>query len=567
VHRQILHQIPTFRTGSYWSLTRSADDFPNAFVSREGVEGETVVPGYEGVYFSLGDRGGRDHGFDIPYALEPHARLGSDFSMPGPLVVVLKNRRAARRRVRAFATDAKSYLRALAKAEPGTGNDRVLVEAFGGSALEEWMRLSPTERRQTLAATLLGPTPERAAVRPVGWHLDAIGHWPDVLTNVDFLETFFHRAARAGDRAAFESVARRWRERPHDAADQAAVVDRLLPSDRPSTFDPHSGEAYLARFLDHPRFRERLLPRLERALASTPSDDWAATLSTGLVVTPFPERGPWVLEHLGGPFADSHPEEALRVFFRIAHELPPEALDERAQALLPRVRAKRADIVAEAILRSPFWYSRPEAAVAVLGALFDKLDAARLPLVRAEALFALAPIADAPAWTACDAFLRFAEERIVRVLSNGAENRATQQLFRPLALAGGDRWNTAMIAAESAVVQAIPPADRTLALATAPLADPDDRVRQAFAGHPLGMRIARHAFDDLAEANGDTKLLTILAEALVRWGTPSDRAQVTIWNSKTHIPAIDEVLEGKPWRRRSKRPSSCAENLTTSPSP
>ena len=85
------HETSDFK--AYENITRSSRGEANAFISREGIEGESAVLG-DGFYTKLGFEGDAGTNLTIRFKLNLKAREGSDFIYNHDDVVILKNKKA-----------------------------------------------------------------------------------------------------------------------------------------------------------------------------------------------------------------------------------------------------------------------------------------------------------------------------------------------------------------------------------------------------------------------------------------------------------------------------------------
>ena len=85
------HETSDFK--AYENITRSSRGEANAFISREGVKGESAANG-DGFYTKLGFEGAKGTNLTIRFKLNLKAREGSDFIYNHDDVVILKNKKA-----------------------------------------------------------------------------------------------------------------------------------------------------------------------------------------------------------------------------------------------------------------------------------------------------------------------------------------------------------------------------------------------------------------------------------------------------------------------------------------
>ena len=85
------HETSDFK--AYENITRSSRGEANAFISREGIEGESAISG-DGFYTKLGFKGAAGTNLTIRFKLNLKAREGSDFIYNHDDVVILKNKKA-----------------------------------------------------------------------------------------------------------------------------------------------------------------------------------------------------------------------------------------------------------------------------------------------------------------------------------------------------------------------------------------------------------------------------------------------------------------------------------------
>ena len=85
------HETSDFK--AYENITRSSRGEANAFISREGIVGESAILG-DGFYTKLGFKGARGTNLTIRFKLNLKAREGSDFIYNRKGVVILRNKKA-----------------------------------------------------------------------------------------------------------------------------------------------------------------------------------------------------------------------------------------------------------------------------------------------------------------------------------------------------------------------------------------------------------------------------------------------------------------------------------------
>ena len=85
------HETSDFK--AYENITRSSRGEANAFISREGIEGESALLG-DGFYTKLGFEGARGTNLTIRFKLNLKAREGSDFIYNDDDFVILRNKKA-----------------------------------------------------------------------------------------------------------------------------------------------------------------------------------------------------------------------------------------------------------------------------------------------------------------------------------------------------------------------------------------------------------------------------------------------------------------------------------------
>ncbi len=79
------HETKSFE--AYENITRSARGRANAFISRNGIRGETAAFG-NGFYTKVGRRGAVGSGLTIRFLLNPEAREGTDFIVHGDYIII-----------------------------------------------------------------------------------------------------------------------------------------------------------------------------------------------------------------------------------------------------------------------------------------------------------------------------------------------------------------------------------------------------------------------------------------------------------------------------------------------
>ncbi len=112
---------------AYENLTRSVSGRVNAFISREGVNGEAAVHG-EGLYAKIGDSGARGTNLTIRFILAPNAVLNKDFTQHGDFIVI-KNKNAVKLIQEDIGISLIDYIKLLDNGEIKS-NDKGLQEKF-----------------------------------------------------------------------------------------------------------------------------------------------------------------------------------------------------------------------------------------------------------------------------------------------------------------------------------------------------------------------------------------------------------------------------------------------------
>ena len=116
---------------AFESITRDRGGGVNAFISRKGAAGEASIYD-EGFYTVVGRKGARHTGMTIRMALDPDARLGSDFEyVPDHNYIIVKNKKALKVNPEAIQLSLLEYFRQIATTgESWNADDRALIEAF-----------------------------------------------------------------------------------------------------------------------------------------------------------------------------------------------------------------------------------------------------------------------------------------------------------------------------------------------------------------------------------------------------------------------------------------------------
>ena len=547
----------------YWSLVRTADGRPNAFMSRNGVQGEHSVDKHPGFYMAEGEAGGRDTGFDISFQLDPNARLGTDFTQPAHHTIALLNRNAAHRTSREFDASPEAYLASLlTDPDRQKGSTGILSQAFGSSALERWMVLGHEARQKILWTIALHVTTHRN--KAIGPFVRAVAHWPGVLAHGELVVRILRRAALAKDFTAANELADAWNRAPLSPSEEATIVQAVFPVN--ASFPPVNELPYWLRLMDRERFRVELQRRLEPALRGMQVGAHSATIDYGLRQARFPGRGRWIVEHCVPAFRIFHAQAALHLVLNAADDLPLDEAKQLVDELLPRTHLPYFGPIVWELLTSPFWYRLPAEAVSILERIVTRFNGGRKKIDHLDQLLAFAPVPNEPPWGALPEFLAFAERTIIEKLQKGNGSRATQQLFRWIVRAGGNNFDDVLATALSSTAHADRQNPFRFPLAVAPIGDDDSAIRELFLDRPEAVTLIRRAFLEMADdKRSDGDLVAQLADALGAVGTSTDAARVVLWKSGFTVHAVEAAYRKKKYYAPRARTAACGHTIAATP--